>query len=68
MSKKEGIRVCDMAKLKRIISRDNSSIIATRYMPCRCMALYKQLKLALLGRPFGVLYPTLLGRSECAAM
>lgn len=59
--------MCHRAKLKRIISRDNSSVITTRYMPCMCMALYKQLKLALLGRSFGVLYLTLSGSSECAA-
>lgn len=46
--------MCDRAKLKRNISRDNSSVITSRYMPCMCMALYKQLKLALLGRSFGV--------------
>lgn len=60
--------MCEGAKLKRIISRDNSSIITTRYMLCMSMALYKQLKLALLGRrSLGVLYSTILGSSECAA-
>lgn len=60
--------MCDGAKLKRIISSDDSSILTTRYMPYMSVALYKQLKLALLGRrSLGVLYSTILGSSECAA-